>query len=1358
MKRYREELSSDEDELLNEVMDDFERTQQVGGATASLFEYTWSSDDDDDRLLNKAMDDFERTQQVGGAVKKPLFEFTFTSIGPRRRWKNVVERAQFRAKLNQQREPVMGDNVGEELTNALYTAIQTEVLREKRSPLDFVNFAITADGFSHAFQSINFRVGEFLKRTTRLHELFDNLAAKLNSNESFDHNQGFNVEVVFVKTPQRGRGKKNRNPGQRCLDNENKRKRCIIPIRNRDDLCCPRAIATMIAYCRREESVDASFNWRYMKEGKKVQEHAARELCQQAGVNPGPCGWDELHKFQEYLKPTYQLLVMCRTHPFFLFFRGDPAPKQICLLKSDDHFDACTSFSAFVNRSYWCSLCERGFNVNDAKNHPCQGRSCHSCNRTNCPDYKRDGQPTKICDWCNCRFYGDNCFQHHLTTKQCQTHKTCLKCYAEYNVIKNKRHRCGFSACPSCKQVVHMQSHKCFIQPHVEKESQPEMDEEGNEKQPLPPPLFVWADIEAMQLANREFQPNLLCYRTNEMENIVTYKGNHCVSKFLHDMDEATDIPNDDRDRHVIVIFHNLKGFDGVFLINELYKQKRTVENQLTIGSKVLAFESGSLTFKDSLCFLPFPLADFPKTFNLQEIKKGFFPHEFNLPHNQEYVGQIPEIEYFDPEGKSEKKKIELQRWHEEQVRNNVKYDFAKELEEYCHSDVQLLQAGCEAFAAEFERVAGFNPFAKCVTIASACHLYWRKHCLQEDTIAVEPLRGWRGAQVNHSTKALQWLYYEEDRIPKKGASADHILHVRNAGEQCITTPTKSYFVDGINPASNIIYEFHGCFWHGCTTCHSNNRHCKHACNPDRTMDELYRATLAKEQTLRTAGYTVVTMWECQWQKLVDTNAEVQSFLASLELVPPLEPRDSFFGGRTGAVALHAVAGEGEEIRYVDVTSLYPWVNKNSVYPIGHPSIITNPRNQDIKDYFGLATVDILPPAGLFHPVLPVRSGNKLTFPLCRTCVKEEQMKSMLSRSSTCCHTIEERTLRGTWCTPEIQKAVEKSYKIIKIYEVWHFAPNQRREGLFGKYVNTFLKLKQEASGWPVEVGDDPEKRQDYIANYLRHENIQLHPDNIEKNPGKRTLAKIMMNSFWGKFGERQNKPKTVTITQPSQLYPYLFLDNFSLRNLRICTDDVLEAVFTEVQENVVPSVKTNIFVASFTTAWARLRLYEALDILQEQVLYYDTDSVIYKWKPNGPELPLGQYLGQFTNELDDPSDYITEFISAGAKNYGYRTKQGKTVCKVRGFTLNVRGKEVLNFETMKKNILSELDDPQEERRVIKVTNPNHFKRDTTNKKIKLVEQVKHYQLVFDKRVIDQETKISYPFGYNRVLTEPDKQ
>lgn len=66
-----------------------------------------------------------------------------------------------------------------------------------------------------------------------------------------------------------------------------------------------------------------------------------------------------------------------------------------------------------------------------------------------------------------------------------------------------------------------------------------------------------------------------------------------------------------------------------------------------------------------------------------------------------------------------------------------------------------------------------------------------------------------------------------------------------------------------------------------------------------------------------------------------------------------------------------------------------------------------------------------------------------------------------------------------------------------------------------------------------------------------------------------------------------------------------------------------------------------NIFVACFTTSYARLKLYKALDILQERVLYMGTDSVIYTQKPTETILPTGNYLGKFTNELDH-GDHIT--------------------------------------------------------------------------------------------------------------------
>ena len=61
------------------------------------------------------------------------------------------------------------------------------------------------------------------------------------------------------------------------------------------------------------------------------------------------------------------------------------------------------------------------------------------------------------------------------------------------------------------------------------------------------------------------------------------------------------------------------------------------------------------------------------------------------------------------------------------------------------------------------------------------------------------------------------------------------------------------------------------------------------------------------------------------------------------------------------------------------------------------------------------------------------------------------------------------------------------------------------------------------------------------------------------------------------------------------------------ISTLRLCTDDMLEAVYTSVNDNAVKGTKTNIFVAAFTTCHARLKLYESLDTLQQQVLYYDT-------------------------------------------------------------------------------------------------------------------------------------------------------
>ena len=120
----------------------------------------------------------------------------------------------------------------------------------------------------------------------------------------------------------------------------------------------------------------------------------------------------------------------------------------------------------------------------------------------------------------------------------------------------------------------------------------------------------------------------------------------------------------------------------------------------------------------------------------------------------------------------------------------------------------------------------------------------------------------------------------------------------------------------------------------------------------------------------------------------------------------------------------------------------------------------------------------------------------------------------------------------------------------------------------------------------------------------------------------------------------------------------------------------------------------------------------------------------------------------------DFEGDVITEFVSGGAKNYGYKTRQGKVVCKVRGFTFNVRGAAILNFRTMIDNILAELENPLNHCRTTNVVTPYHFQRDLEQKRIKVVPSIKQYGHLFDKCVINTDTKSSYPYGYERIEEE----
>ncbi len=106
------------------------------------------------------------------------------------------------------------------------------------------------------------------------------------------------------------------------------------------------------------------------------------------------------------------------------------------------------------------------------------------------------------------------------------------------------------------------------------------------------------------------------------------------------------------------------------------------------------------------------------------------------------------------------------------------------------------------------------------------------------------------------SEVALEWLRSIEKRLGRK------IRHHRNGGEYRI--PHTNLRVDGWDEETGTIYEFHGDYWHGNPDVYPEDM-----LHPDvkgKTMGDLYRATMEKEQLLRDMEYRVVSIWENDWR------------------------------------------------------------------------------------------------------------------------------------------------------------------------------------------------------------------------------------------------------------------------------------------------------------------------------------------------------------------------------------------------------------------------------------------------------------------------------------------------------------
>ncbi len=1024
------------------------------------------------------------------------------------------------------------------------------------------------------------------------------------------------------------------NPSHTSNKTELSKMRSVVIIQNTDNLCLIRAFLV----CKAKHE-DSKF---YQKLIRNQRPKALNDSAKQV--------FKDLFKVREYKGSIGDFIHLCSHFKYNGVIYEDQKllkkterlhPKTIYLNYIDNHYNSIIDINAYTRITGDKSLkyCERC----SSKKCEC---TCRLCNRLyEIHKQTKDGKKDKFttCKRCNIRFYDVECFKLHTKHSKCKEFWKCGICGQRIKHDKKEEHvkKCKKGVkllyCGGCCAKHDLNEH-CFINEHKEGETKNKYNKG-----------FIFFDYEA-------FVKEIVLKKAKGEERGEQQIPNLCVAMY-GDKTEYETFENNGQDcndmfcewliskkhKNMTAIAHNMRSYDGMFILNYLTKRNIKYKPIYSGGTKrmgIYILDKYDIRIIDSLNFIAKRLNQLPAIFGL-ETYKGDYPYKFNNPENWNHIGDIPDKKYFNEEKiKEDDFKVWYAKYKSPTNPDGKIYNHKEEIIDYCKKDVKILKDAMIEFNKLFlEQTGSINPLDY-LTIASTC------------------LNTYLGLFYDTSSKEI-------------------------------------------------------------------------CCNHTDFKDA----------------------------------------------------REGFFGGRTNAIVIYHKCKPNEKIRYVDFTSLYPYVNKYCKYPKGLPEIITKDF-KDINEYFGIAQVEVLAPQDLYHPLLCVKGNGKLIFGLCRTCILESVRE--------CVHTTEERMLRGSWTTIELQKAVELGYIIHKIHKVYHF--KDTKVGLFAKYVNHFLKLKQECSGKPSWVKTEADLDL-YIEQYFLKEGIQLDKLKITINKGLREIAKLCLNSLWGKFGQRDLFDETKVVDEKE--YFDVFANSFdkceACRKMNQCpkckycincnvgvakcssnncykyfeiknahyyineTKETMELTWNCFAKEKL-NKKTNVFIAAYTTAHARLKLYnELLEPLGRKVLYFDTDSCIYLEDETTPKITIGDYLGDLTDELEDKkkgwnwnNNWAVEYVGLMPKTYGYRTNNNYANVKCKGFNIKnkivkINGNKVEDGKQLDICLFKDLAD----RKIQSATTESfHITNDNKNK---ILLSTNHFEkdirFVYTKRMLMDNYK-TLPWGY----------
>ena len=576
------------------------------------------------------------------------------------------------------------------------------------------------------------------------------------------------IEVQSTKVP--------RGSGRVRIDLNNvSTKRSIICIKNNDTMCLARAIVTAHANINKlkwtKSQIKNGFN-----ASKKLQEDEARKLHEDAGVGITDHGntLEDVNTFAKHLGIQINIVDSEYFNEIIHTTEEDIVDGNVIYLyKNKNHYDVITSMPGFLGKKYYCDTCKKSYTKRDK--HKCPSK-CLSC-------FKSDSNckgPEITCKACNRVFHGDKCFKEHVRNRSkgekpdivCDLVKKCLKCS---RVVTNlKKHVCGHSECSNCKKYCDPHDHKCYM---LVKETKGGYCTRDGACEDMPK--------KDRCLCCKTYTHNYMFYDLETQQNTGTHIVNYVNAQDFEGnehtfdtIDKFCEFVFQEDHKNFTFIAHNAKSFDAQFVLR--YCVLNGIKPYCIYnGTKIMYMhvKDYDIRFIDSLNFVQDKLASFPKTFGLTEMKKGYFPHFFNVPENQDYVGSIPDVEYYGSDQMMTDDRKKFLQWYQDRVSENYVFDFKKELEDYCRSDVDILRRSMLKFREDFICIANIDPL-QYITIASVCMNVYRSKFMPPNTIGI--IKDIAKTEA-FSKISMAWLKWISD------TQNVYIQHALNGGEHVIS-------------------------------------------------------------------------------------------------------------------------------------------------------------------------------------------------------------------------------------------------------------------------------------------------------------------------------------------------------------------------------------------------------------------------------------------------------------------------------------------------------------------------------------------------------------------------------------------